>query len=187
MTFHRDKPYGIVDFALTNPAYDALASRLKDTGTGISYAAPRAGGRTKPDGTELKWKVSFPEGVERGKVPFWCEDVTPRERRVPGTESGTRHPSGVKGMKGMVVRVPGEGEEVGRAMGAITDSSALSAEEGGGGWAVGVPRAGEGLEGPKIWVKGGGEMLLTLVLQGWERREIVEKIGEEGLVSIVFE
>lgn len=58
------------------------------------YEAPQAGGRARPDGKQVKWRVAFPrldlhddEGTtnvreQRGKMPFWCEDVTDRSLRV---------------------------------------------------------------------------------------------------------
>jgi hypothetical protein len=123
-----DKPYGIVDFALTTKDdfdYAGLLRHLKDSGSGISYAEPKAGGRLRPDGVELKWKVTFPLGAERGEVPFWCHDVTPRERRVPGDKSNTAHPSKVVGVTGVTVSVSSsKAEKIRQALRAITERSA---------------------------------------------------------------
>lgn len=187
----RDNPNGVIDFALTNLDYAALATRLQQTSTNISYDPPKAGGRTKPDGTELKWEVTFPAGVERGNVPFWCEDVTPRERRVPITEASTTHPSGVLGMAGMELEVRGNAvARLEEAMGAIVD-----ADGGGeGGFEVGAPRAVEGLKRPSIRLKEAArgaerELSLTLRLQTPDHRQqeaIRERIGD-GVVSITFE
>lgn len=42
------------------------------------------GGRVKPNGDILRWLVTFPaKQHKRGGVPFFCKDLTPRERRVP--------------------------------------------------------------------------------------------------------
>lgn len=186
---YRDKPFGVVDFALTNLDFPALTARLAQTGTGISYDPPKAGGRTKPDGTQLEWEVTFPTGTERGSVPFWCEDVTPRERRVPVTDASTRHPSGVLGMGGVSVEVEGaKVEGLGRALGAICESGGKGGK--GSDWEVGVPREVEGARKPVISLKDGGgeEVKLTLVLQGAERsgvEAIRERIGE-GIVAIDF-
>ncbi|KAI1266496.1 glyoxalase-like domain-containing protein [Xylariaceae sp. FL1019] len=97
-----DREYGVVDFALTTKPdepldHEALKKRMADSGTGITYGEPQAGGRAT-DGKEIKWQVTFPEGTERGTVPFWCEDVTPREWRVPLTKENTTHPCGALGM-----------------------------------------------------------------------------------------
>ena len=177
----------MIDFALTNLDYPPLASRLEKSGTGISYAEPKAGGRTKPDGTELKWEVTFPQGVERGMVPFWCEDITPRERRVPITEAATTHPCGMLGMKGVKVIVPTESfERLDNAMNAIVEQEEFV----GPGLEVGSPREVNGLTKPMIWLEEaekGQELLLRLLLQTPDHRskDIIEKIGD-GTVYITF-
>ncbi|KAG8978481.1 hypothetical protein FRC05_010726 [Tulasnella sp. 425] len=65
----------------------------------VKYLAPVEGGRTKPDGDVLQWRVTFPDSAVhgRGTLPFFCEDVTPRIRRVPlskseGSESSALQP-----------------------------------------------------------------------------------------------
>lgn len=82
------KPTNIVDFAfLGHPESGKHAYR-----DGV------AGGRG-----ECKWIVTAPKnewGV--GRVPFWCEDVTPRELRVP---KPTTQPSGVKAVKKITILV----------------------------------------------------------------------------------
>lgn len=104
-----DKPFGVVDFALTTKEdfdHQALNERLKHSGTGISYDEPREGGRKRPDGTELRWKVTFPKDIERGAVPFWCHDLTPRECRVPVDDNNSNHPCGALGMAGVAIQAP---------------------------------------------------------------------------------
>ncbi|KAK4899712.1 hypothetical protein LTR27_002978 [Elasticomyces elasticus] len=157
-----DKPFGIVDFALTTHKpfdysytsfsrsselfftqscsiltevlicnyYLALQERLKASGSGVSYAKPTAGGRTMPKGQELKWKVTFPLGAERGEVPFWCHDVTPRERRVPVSKENTKHPCGATGMFGVVVREQRDSlKRIGSALLAITATESQATGE----------------------------------------------------------
>jgi len=48
----------------------------------LSYVTEVHGGRVRPDGTELQWMVTFPLLSTRGVLPFFCRDLTPRERRV---------------------------------------------------------------------------------------------------------
>lgn len=63
-----DKPFGVVDYALTTTSDDGFGTlkdvreRLAKTNTGISYTEPQEGGRLKPDGTKLEWFVV---------APFW--------------------------------------------------------------------------------------------------------------------
>lgn len=80
------KSPGWIDWA--NLGYDQdladhINSRAKIDGVEVSYQQPIEGGRTKPDGDVLRWRVTFPAlELGRGGVPFFCEDLTPRERRV---------------------------------------------------------------------------------------------------------
>jgi hypothetical protein len=58
---------------------------------------------------ECKWIVTMPKrewGV--GRLPFWCDDVTPRDLRVP---KPTKHPSGVKAVKKITILVDSEREQ----------------------------------------------------------------------------
>ncbi|KIM72282.1 hypothetical protein PILCRDRAFT_743071 [Piloderma croceum F 1598] len=58
------------------------------------------GGRERPDGKVLEWVISGPgPELERGTVPFFCGDVTPRYWRVPfDPPSNTQHPSTALGI-----------------------------------------------------------------------------------------
>ncbi|KAF2096842.1 hypothetical protein NA57DRAFT_15763, partial [Rhizodiscina lignyota] len=119
-------PNGIIDFALTSQEVgDVEVVRLTLNGLGseseqgeepanlgITYAEPRAGGRTT-GGHEIKWHVTFPtsthpsDSVKRGSVPFWCHDVTQRTWRVTSDSAeATTHPSGALGVKSITVGVP---------------------------------------------------------------------------------
>lgn len=124
-----DMPFGIVDFALTTREpldHSALQERLKASGSGVSYATPKEGGRVTADGQELKWKVTFPEGIRRGAVPFFCQDVTPRPRRVPAANGNTYHPCGAVGLTGVIVEVSDSlYGRIDPALAAITNTSAM--------------------------------------------------------------
>ncbi|TKX26854.1 hypothetical protein C1H76_1009 [Elsinoe australis] len=109
-----DHGSGYIDWAFTSDSSDdvfAVNERLEKAGSvlnGARYKPPQEGGRTKPDGTEIKWTVTFPEKVRRGEVPFWCHDVTPRELRVPKDEASTAHPCGALGVGSLTMLVPGK-------------------------------------------------------------------------------
>jgi hypothetical protein len=106
-----EKKFGIIDFALTDSTGDAdiqysgLEKRLHSLNAQseakVQYAEPVAGGRKRPDGEDVKWKVTFPilRGCQRGELPFFCHDVTPRNLRVPLAEKNVSHPSGAYGIK----------------------------------------------------------------------------------------
>ena len=188
-----DKPYGVVDYALgtTSFDYEDLVQRLENTDTGITYAPPKAGGRARPDGVELKWEVTFPQGVDRGNVPFFCTDVTPRERRVPITRENTTHASGVLGMAGVLLEVKKDRlDRLSTATAAVLGCDRLTSNE----YETRLPNAVEKLKSPTIRLHEVGgeedkELALTLVLQTAEhegREEIRETIGD-GVVAIRFE
>ncbi|GAA5821975.1 hypothetical protein JCM3770_003030 [Rhodotorula araucariae] len=94
------KADGLIDFAITSPCLP--------TSFPTAYDAPQAGGRTRPDGVGVEWVVTFPSPArfERGAVPFWCHDTTPRALRVPDDPPRTAHPARVRGVAGLTVRVP---------------------------------------------------------------------------------
>lgn len=49
----------------------------------MEYLPEMKGGRERPDGKVLEWVISGPgPKLERGTVPFFCGDVTPRHWRV---------------------------------------------------------------------------------------------------------
>ena len=193
----QDKPYGIVDWALTStdeeePDVKAINSRLEKKDSPARYAEPVAGGRTRSDGVDLKWKVTFPTGVERGVVPFWCHDVTEREKRVPISPEATRHASGALGVAGVRVSV-----DDGR-VGAVRSS--VQAIVGNDECVLGAPNAVQRLKEPWVRVQaaeaeeeGSGSVLkLALVLQtaggGGSNapRDIRQRVGD-GQVDILFE
>lgn len=120
----------IIDWAcsLRNSSdFSVIRQRVADADAGFSYTQPAPGGRTKPDGTVLKWAIGAPldkdgEGTHPGVLPFWCLDETPRRLRVPYEESpeATTHQSGAKGVSRLVITVPdGYGENLGKVYSAF--------------------------------------------------------------------
>ena len=163
---------------------------MSHTDTGISYTNPQEGGRLKPDGTELKWRVTFPTGISRGTVPFFCHDVTPRDRRARGTPSNTTHPSGAIGMSGVLLEVKGESlhSQLTGATAAILDKDLNK----NGPFGLSVPHRVEGAKKPLIRIENaaGGErkeVSLSLDLQSSKRVEDIHDEIEDGTISIKFE
>lgn len=106
----------IIDWACSlrkSSDFSVIRQRVVDANAGFSYTQPAPGGRTKPDGTELKWAIGAPldrygNVTHPGVLPFWCLDETPRRLRVPYEESpeATTHPSRAKGVSRLVITVP---------------------------------------------------------------------------------
>ncbi|KAF2486441.1 glyoxalase-like domain-containing protein [Neohortaea acidophila] len=188
-----DRPYGVVDYALTAAQpidYDALIKRLEKSGTGIAYAEPKSGGRMT-DGKEIRWNVTFPPGPDRGKVPFFCEDVTDRQWRVPITERNTTHPCGALGMAGILSEVKKEDlDRLSTANAAAVDSPQQSSHR----YEIGTPKAVSQLKKPAIRLqealKGSDRSLfLNLILQTGRRESSrpIYEVVDGGVVSILFE
>jgi len=134
---HWDKPFGIVDFAFTtadgaDKNFAGLQARLEATEEcNVRYDDPRQGGRKRDDGVEIKWQVTFPNttnGYQRGEVPFFCHDITPRSLRVPA--DSTKHPNFAYGIKELTVFVPeSRVKALTEAYSAIFDAPNASEEE----------------------------------------------------------
>ncbi|KAL4884453.1 hypothetical protein BJY04DRAFT_8905 [Aspergillus karnatakaensis] len=98
----------------------ALENSHGDGGVGVTYTPPRDGGRKNAEGQDVLWKIvkaeyfrsdSTPadEFYPRGRTdgPFFCHDVTPRNRRVTyNLPSVTQHPSAATGIERIEVLVP---------------------------------------------------------------------------------
>lgn len=93
---------GTVDFALVSADLDAEAERLR--AAGIAVDGPHDGGRKRPDGQQLAWRM-LSISSDEAPLPFIIEDVTARELRVPPGDA-TRHPLGITGIAGVAVLVP---------------------------------------------------------------------------------
>ncbi|ORY68321.1 glyoxalase-like domain-containing protein [Pseudomassariella vexata] len=107
----RKKEGTVIDWAFTlrkNDAFPNIQRKVEHTSTGIKYSDLIPGGRIRPDGEVLQWKISSAlkrdndgqenGSIEPGQLPFWCLDVTPRELRVPYKDQVfTKHHSGAVG------------------------------------------------------------------------------------------
>lgn len=94
---------GWKDWCLTNSKSpeDNYAS-IKGT-----HDEPVRGGRKRADGVDVKWAVTFPKGGQnvRGRIPFFCHDITERNLRVPLSEEKTKHACGALGVRQLTVIV----------------------------------------------------------------------------------
>ena len=89
---------GWIDFALlgygvsnppdgpAEPEHDiaeVINKRANQAGGRSLYSPSVPGGRTRPDGQELKWRITAPVvRFKPGELPFFCADVTERSLRV---------------------------------------------------------------------------------------------------------
>lgn len=136
----RDHDYGFVDWALTTPKHqhqdleEALKEIYKIDGH-ANYGPSQDGGRIRPDGQVVEWKIISATNLRRGIVPFWCLDVTDRELRVPGSETALlRHPCGATGIARIDLRVPTQ--ESAQWFGGLLKSAAPIDENGRLTWSI---------------------------------------------------
>ncbi|KAJ5351534.1 hypothetical protein N7452_000508 [Penicillium brevicompactum] len=174
-----EKENTIIDWAFTLRSEDdfsAVQQRFKGAGTEASYTDPIPGGRTKPDGTVLKWAVCVPQiahgKVVPGSLPFWCLDRTPRANRVPYQVEPqlTEHPNGIQGISSVLVHVPKE-----------ESSSFKGAYDAifGGAWDYQVPSASE--TGTHTVTLSEGDAAVRLVFSGSKQGQV------ELLPGLIFD
>ena len=90
---------GLVDYCAASDDLAADALRLVEAGFDLD--GPDAGGRTLPDGTEIRWKSA--RTLQEGRMlPFLIEDETPRRLRVPSGPSA-EHPNGATGISRLLI------------------------------------------------------------------------------------
>jgi catechol 2,3-dioxygenase-like lactoylglutathione lyase family enzyme len=91
---------GLVDYCLRTDALLEDADRLRRGGMPMDDPLPMV--RKRPDGYEVRWRLSIASEGHRGVAPFLIEDETPRAERVP---SDTDHPNGATGVASLTLAV----------------------------------------------------------------------------------
>jgi len=84
------KQPGFIDWCLGPGVMESavIVKTINNSGVGIAYEEPKAGGRRTAQGQQINWLVSFPDVGScgpRGRLPFFCQDVPKDSRylRVP--------------------------------------------------------------------------------------------------------
>ncbi len=91
---------GLVDFCMQTDDLIGDTQKLRDAGVNINDPVPWS--RTRPDGYELKWRLSLAREDHRGVAPFLIQDVTPRQERIPQKFD---HLNGATGIGSLTVAV----------------------------------------------------------------------------------
>lgn len=91
-----NKDEGLSGFALGSDNLDTLADDLKSRGM-KSYPIEE-GMRTRPDGTQLRWRLLR---LEDEPSIFFIQDVTDRQRRLSDNQSDYNHDNFVRGINGV--------------------------------------------------------------------------------------
>ncbi len=109
---------GLVDYCAASDGLGEDVGRLR--GLGFEVDGPHDGGRRLPGGGEIRWR-SASIGQDGRVLPFLIEDVTPRERRVPGGPAAD-HPNGAAGILRLEVTAP-DPREAAERLAALTGTS----------------------------------------------------------------
>lgn len=115
---------GLIDYCAASDDLRVEARRLE--GLGLGVRGPDDGGRRLPDGSEIEWRSARVDQDGR-LMPFLIEDVTPRERRVPGGPAA-EHPNGAAGIVRLELSAPdprGAEERLAKLTGTSPGSLAL--------------------------------------------------------------
>lgn len=72
---------GLVDFCMATSDLQADMTTLRSAGVPMTDVQP--GARARPDGYQVRWVLSVPQGQHSRLVPFIIRDETPRDERVP--------------------------------------------------------------------------------------------------------
>ncbi|KAG9187291.1 hypothetical protein G6011_05162 [Alternaria panax] len=171
---------GWKDWCLTN----RLTPEKSRTWVMEDYAEPIKGGRRRADGVDVAWAVTFPRGERggqsiRGKIPFFCHDITPRHVRVPLDRTKTTHPCGALGIRqlSIIVRDQAMLDEIKTVYESIIGHAT---KETGGEISFLLGRV-QGFEK----LKDGAEIVLRLPKNEEERRRIAERTFWYGDVVLV--
>jgi hypothetical protein len=82
---------GVADYVLFGSGLERFATESRRRGFELTGPTPMS--RTRPDGTKLDWELLLPAPDH---LPFFIEDVTPRDQRVPGG-AARKHANGATG------------------------------------------------------------------------------------------
>jgi hypothetical protein len=93
---------GPIDYCVASDDLDSDVRRLKSLGLVVD--GPDDGGRRLPDGAKIRWRGARIRQEGR-LLPFLIEDLTPRERRVPGGPAAG-YQNGATGVSRLEISVP---------------------------------------------------------------------------------
>jgi hypothetical protein len=93
---------GLGGYALVSDKLPEDVEAMKQRGLEVTLKP--VNGRARPDGQELRWRSAT---LDNGTMtPFFIEDQTPRNLRVPDDEATTTQPNGIRRIAGLTIAVP---------------------------------------------------------------------------------
>jgi hypothetical protein len=92
---------GIVGYAVASRDLQQDLNDMRQRG--VDLPEPQYGSRLRADGVKLEWITAMdPHHIS----PFFIEDRTPREHRIPREETPMTHANGVQGIGGLLFNSP---------------------------------------------------------------------------------
>jgi hypothetical protein len=92
---------GLGGYALLSDDLAADFAAMQKRGLGIDLKPTN--GRARPDGQQLRWRSAVRDNGSM--TPFFLQDETPRNLRVPDDTDTTTQPNGIKGISGLSIAV----------------------------------------------------------------------------------
>ncbi len=93
---------GLGGYALLSDDLPAHVEAMKQRG--LDVILKPVNGRARPDGQELRWRTAT---LNNGTMtPFFLQDETPRNLRVPDEEATTNQPNGIRRISNVTIAVP---------------------------------------------------------------------------------
>ncbi|KAI5117248.1 hypothetical protein M0805_006411 [Coniferiporia weirii] len=121
---------------------DLINERSAREGSGVVYDPTVDGGRIRPDGQELRWRIVAPE-IERhgrGTLPFFCGDVTDRGLRVPVSDTTIDHPNAVVGVAQLRLFAPATAyPQIAKQITTVVGFSPVASSHTESSWELGTP------------------------------------------------
>ena len=165
--WERLRPFpGPIDYAVAVSDLPTFAQQAMERG--LRYSPVTEGGRQRPDGVTIRWRLSWPPPDAEG-LPFLIEDLTPRELRVPAGDN-RRHANGAQGIAELTLAA----NDLSRTVRDLTTLFGAAADESGafvmGKMLLRVRRPAQGYEAALIARRGCGPVSLAIALARGETR-----------------
>ena len=93
---------GLGGFALFSDNLPADVEAMQ--ARGFDVVLKPTNGRARPDGQELRWRTATRDNDSM--TPFFIQDETPRNLRVPDDEATTTQKNGIRRIAGLTIAVP---------------------------------------------------------------------------------
>ncbi|KAG8736226.1 hypothetical protein FRC11_002768, partial [Ceratobasidium sp. 423] len=162
---------------------EIIADRDQGFNSGVEYQKGQDGGRKRAsDGKEVKWRVTIPrEKHGRDTVPFFCQDLTPRDLRVPAADINT-HDNTAVGIAHLHLTVPQAQLDKARAqLCVVLDAQPNESDE----WELVVPH-GRFNPAPRLKLVGSVNETAGIVEVGFYVKEAREEDATDGFGKVVF-